>query len=167
HMPSNTYAQLPPTFPDSKVSSWKTTQAHVARLSRFQPQAYHCCINSCCAFTGPHASLSTCPYCSEPRYNSSDKPRKLFIYLPIIPRLQAFLHSKPMATEMTYRAKEQAKHTPGVIRDITDSENYRTLFNKHVTVDGKQLRHKYFEDGCDVTLGLSTDGFALFKRRTN
>ena len=166
HVPSSTYALYPDTFPDSKVSSWKIAQAHVARLSGFQPEPYHCCINSCCAFTGPHASLSACPYCSEPRYNSSGKPRKLFVYLPVIPRLKAFLASESMATEMAYRAKEQAKHTPGVIRDISDSENYRALLDKHVTVDRKQLSHKYFDDARDVALGLSTDGFAPFKRRT-
>ncbi|PIL25594.1 hypothetical protein GSI_11342 [Ganoderma sinense ZZ0214-1] len=94
------------------------------------------------------------------------KPRKVFVYLPIIPRLKVFLASKPMAKEMKYRAEEQAKHTPGVIRDVTDSENYRALLDKHVTVDGKSLAHKYFDDARDVALGLSTDGFAPFKRRT-
>ena len=166
HMPSDTFARLPDAFPDSKVSTWKASQAHVARLSGFQPEAYDCCINSCCAFTGPHASLATCPYCAEPRYNASGKPRKVFIYLPIIPRLKSYFANKPMAKEMEYRAKEQAKHTPGVIRDVTDSENYRSLLNKQVTVDGKQLSHKFFEDSRDVALGLSTDGFAPFKRRT-
>ncbi|PIL32951.1 hypothetical protein GSI_05069 [Ganoderma sinense ZZ0214-1] len=166
HIPSNTYELFLPTFPESKVATWKTAQAHVARLSGFQPESYDCCINSCCAFTGPHASLSACPYCSEPRYNPSGKPRKVFIYLPVIPRLKAFLANKPMATEMKYRAEEQARHTPGVIRDVTDSENYRTLLNKNVIVDGKTLSHKYFDDPRDVALGLSTDGFAPFKRCT-
>ena len=71
-----------------------------------------------------------------------------------------------MADAMRYRHKEQEKHTPGVIHDVMDSENYRTLLGRHVTVDGKQLSHKFFEDERDVALGLSTDGFAPFKRWT-
>lgn len=165
-MPGETFAMLPLAFPDSNISTWKDIQSRAARLSGFQPQRFDCCINSCCAFTGPHESKTTCPYCAEPRHNAAGKPRQTFIYLPIIPRLKAFLASKPMAEEMTYCNKEQHKHTPGVIRDVMDSENYRTLLTKQVTVDGKQLDHKFFEDPRDVALGLSTDGFAPFKRRT-
>lgn len=165
-MPGATFAQLPLAFPDSNISTWKEIQARAARLSGFQPESYDCCINSCCAFTGPHAKESTCPYCSEPRYNSSGKPRKVFIYLPVTPRLKAFLANKPMAKEMGYRSEAQRKHVPGTILDVTDSTNYRSLLSKPVTVDGKELPHKFFEDPRDVALGLSTDGFAPFKRRT-
>ncbi|PIL23640.1 hypothetical protein GSI_14953 [Ganoderma sinense ZZ0214-1] len=80
--------------------------------------------------------------------------------------ISAFLANKPIAKEMKYHAKEQAKHAPSVIRDVTDSENYCALLNKHVTIDGKSLAHKYFDDARDVALGLSTDGFAPFKCRT-
>ena len=166
HMPGATFAQLPLAFPDSNISTWKEIQAHAARLSGFNAESYPCCINSCCAYTGPHVDKTTCPYCSEPRNDSSGKPRKVFIYLPVIPRLKAFLANKTMAKEMSYRSQAQDKHTPGTILDVTDSTNYRSLLSKQVTVDTKQLPHKFFEDSRNVALGLSTDGFAPFKRHT-
>ncbi|KAI0659178.1 hypothetical protein C8Q70DRAFT_1045390 [Cubamyces menziesii] len=159
NMPGTTFAKLPYAFPRSHIGSWKTIQSRVAQLSGFEPQLYHCCVNSCCAFTGPHADSQVCPYCKADRYDPNGRPRKLFVYLPVIPRLKAYLANLDMAKKMQYRAKEHI-HEPGVIKDVMDSEHYRALLAKAVTVDGKVLNHKFFEDIRDVALGLSTDGFA-------
>ena len=43
--------------------------------------------------------------------------------------------------------------------------NYNTLRKIHVTLGGEKQSHKYFEDPRDIALGLSTDGFAPFKRQ--
>ena len=165
HMSGKTFEKLAFAFPDSKLSTWKQIQSRVARLSGFEPQLYDCCIDSCCAFTGPHASKQSCPYCHAPRYNARGKARKHFVYLPITPRLKAFLGNKETARTMLYRAREHV-HTPGTITDVMDSRSYRRLLTKNVVVDGKRLPHKYLDDDRDFALGLSTDGFAPFKRRT-
>lgn len=165
HMSGSAFSQLPFAFPHANVSSWKTIQARIAQLSGFKPEVYDCCIASCCAFTGPHVDKQECPYCHEPRFDSRRRPRKVFIYLPLIPRLKSYLANKTMAKQMSYRGVEH-EHSDGVIKDVMDSELYRTLLGKHVTVDGRQLPHKFFADSRDVALGLSTDGFAPFKRRT-
>lgn len=47
-----------------------------------------------------------------------------------------------------------------------DSQHYRSLLEKKVKVGDKELPHRYFQDPRDVALGLSTDGFAPFKRRS-
>ena len=60
-------------------------------LSNLIPTIYHCCVNSCIAFTGKYANLDICPFCREPRYfdNIKQMPCYNFIYIPLIPQLKA------------------------------------------------------------------------------
>lgn len=51
------------------------------------------------------------------------------------------------------------------MKDVFDSGNYRTLQSRNVTLGAQQQTHKFFGDSRDIALGLSTDGFAPFKRR--
>lgn len=67
---------------------------------------------------------------------------------------------------MKYRAHEH-EHTPGKTRDVFDGKKYRRLRSEPVKLNGKTYPHKYFEDARDIALGLSTDGFAPFKKRKN
>ncbi|KAH9910606.1 uncharacterized protein BXZ73DRAFT_36674, partial [Epithele typhae] len=166
NMTLDAFSRLPFAFKNSNFRSWKETQAHVARLSGFQPQIYHCCINSCCAFTGLYEEKITCPYCKSNRYNLHGKPRKLFIYLPITPRLKAYLSRADTAMKMRHRAQAQAAHNPDIVKDVTDSTNYHGLLTNNVEVNGRSLPYKFFEDPHDFALSLSTDGFAPFKRRS-
>jgi len=68
--------------------------------------------------------------------------------------------------EMQYRAFDHT-HTPGKFTDVFDSYVYRCLLGKEVIIDGKPAKHEYFADPRDIALGLSTDGFGPFKRRTS
>jgi hypothetical protein len=77
-----------------------------------------------------------------------------------------FRRNQQMAENMRYRAHVHT-HTPGVTSDVFDGSNYRHLRNQHVKLDEKIYEHKYFGDNRDIALGLSTDGFAPFKRRKN
>ncbi|KAI0371590.1 hypothetical protein BV20DRAFT_942100, partial [Pilatotrama ljubarskyi] len=165
HMPGRTFAKLQYAFPSANLESWKAVQARAAQLSGFEPECYDCCVNSCIAFTGVYAKDNSCPFCAEPRHNSKGQPRQQFVYLPVIPRLQAQMANWEMAQHLLYRGTEHA-HDPGVIRDVMDGELYRTLLEKKVVVNDHELGHRYFEDPRDRALGLSTDGFAPFKRRT-
>ncbi|KAJ3005166.1 hypothetical protein NUW54_g4465 [Trametes sanguinea] len=165
HMPGETFAKLPYAFPNANLKSWKAIQSRAAQLSGFEPERYDCCINSCVAFTGVYADEDHCPFCQAPRWNAQRRPRQQFIYLPIIPRLKAQMANREMAQRLQYRATEHV-HENGVIRDVMDGTHYRELLNKKVNVNGRELRHYFFEDPRDMAFGLSTDGFAPFKRRT-
>ncbi|KAI0797111.1 hypothetical protein C8Q75DRAFT_802765 [Abortiporus biennis] len=133
HLSEKAFAKLPYAFPKAGLSLWKSTHSFITQLSAIQPEVYECCIKSC-----------------------------KFIYLPIIPRLKAYLTNPKMAAAMQYHAKEH-EYVKGEILDVMDGEVYRSLLGKKVEVDGgKKLSHTYFEDHRDIALGLSTDGFAPF-----
>ena len=78
HITNAAFDKLKYVFPGAGVSSLKVTKACAAFLAAFKPVPYHCCINSCCCFVGPHKDRQKCPYCNEPHYNNSGKPRKQF-----------------------------------------------------------------------------------------
>lgn len=162
HLTTRTFANLSSTFPKHEVPTLDETRARVAFLSGFKPEFYDCCVNSCCCFVGPHLLLMQCPYCGEARYNSDNKSRKRFSYLPITPRLKALYAHQATATKMGYRAKDH-KHDPNQMNDIFDGTVYRSMLGKRVVIDGKPQNHSYFDDNRDVALGLSTDGFAPFR----
>ena len=158
---------LPFAFPtDPPLPKITSLRSRVKFLAGIEPELYDCCPNSCCCYTGPHERLRECPYCKEPRFRSDGKPRKKFTYIPLIPHLEAFARNQSMATKMKYRGAEHV-HEPGKSSDIFDGLNYQNLRREHVEVNGRRFEHKYFDDERDIALGLSTDGFAPFKRRKN
>ncbi|KAF8801559.1 hypothetical protein BYT27DRAFT_7114577, partial [Phlegmacium glaucopus] len=166
HMTDKAFNLLPRAFETVRpLPNLHGVRTRAAFLLGFKPEHYDCCPNSCCAYTGPHKDLAACPYCKEPRLRGSGTAQKRFTYIPIIPRLKAFLANPKTATEMTYRSLH--KHTPTTTTDIFDGSHYQNLCRSKVKIDGQELNHCYFSDACDVALGLSTDGFAPFKRRKN
>jgi len=66
------------------------------------------------------------------------------------------------AKKMRYRA--EYVHKPGIIKDVFDGSHYRTLLDTFVPIDSS-TPFFFFSDPRDIALGLSTDGFAPFKRR--
>jgi hypothetical protein len=167
HTTDGDFEKVPYAFPSQPpLPKIGALRSRVAFLAGMKPEFYDCCPNSCCCYTGPHKDLRECPYCYEPRFRADGKPRKKFTYIPLIPRLVAFARNQKMAKDMGYRANVHA-HTPGVTTDVFDGANYRHLRTQRVKLDGKVYDHKYFADNRDIALGLSTDGFAPFKRRKN
>ncbi|KAH7905238.1 hypothetical protein BJ138DRAFT_977437, partial [Hygrophoropsis aurantiaca] len=164
HGTENAFNELKYVFPAANLPSLKQTKSRVNFLAGLEPQQYDCCLNSCIAFTGPHETLDTCPHCREPRYNSSGRARKKFPYIPVIPRLVAFVGNPEMAQKMQYRSSGHA-HDPGTVTDIFDGSWYQELCTKKVTINSNELKHNHFSDPRDIALGLSTDGFAPFRRR--
>lgn len=71
-----------------------------------------------------------------------------------------------LAKAMLYRYQYEENCDPGVIQDILDGQHYRSLLESFVMVVGKQLPFLHFSDFWDVALGLSTDGVAIFKKRS-
>jgi Transposase family tnp2 len=161
---ARSYSKLSRAFPSlGNLPSLQQLQTRIRFLSGVQPVPYHCCIKSCCCYTGPYATLTKCPYCDEPRLTELGKPRKLFFYLPIIPRLVSLYGNKEMANVLQYRHNYTSK--PGTTADVFDSEHYQNLRKTRVTIGGETLGHNFFSQPTDIALGLSTDGFGPFKRR--
>ena len=138
------------------------TKKRVRFLAGFQPVRYSCCINSCVCFTGPYEDLTECPNCKETRYGASGQPRKYFDYIPIIPRLQAMSANATHAKKMRYRA--DFVHQPGIIKDVFDGSLYQSML-KTIVPTGETDPFFFFSDDRDIALGISTDGFAPFKKR--
>ena len=162
-MTDNAYGKLRYAYPNSPFTSFKVARTRVEFLAVFKPVHYDCCVSSCCCFVGPHAELSNCPYCNQPRFNSKGHARKRFTYVPLIPRLVAYYKNHAFARDLQYRS--QFRHEAGVVKDVMDSRNYSRLRETYVTVNGHVQPYKYFSDDRDIALGLSTDGFCPFKRR--
>ena len=94
NMPHRVYDQLRHAF-HHKVdisSEWIILRC-LSVLSGLEPKHVDCCINSCVAFTREYVHAEECPFCAEARYSPSCKPRRIFSYLPLIPRLQAFFQA--------------------------------------------------------------------------
>ncbi|PSR75102.1 hypothetical protein PHLCEN_2v9325 [Hermanssonia centrifuga] len=145
------------------IDSLFVIKRRIAILSEFEPKHFDCCLNSCMAYTGKHMALAVCPHCGEDRLAADGTARRQFIYLPLIPRLQAFFQSPDMIQLLSYRT--DFVHNPGEIRDVFSAGHYQSMIDKHVVVDGDRLEHKFFSDKRDIAFGLCTDGFLLFGRK--
>jgi hypothetical protein len=144
-------------------------RARAKELTGIEPVRYDCCINSCICYAGHYKPLDKCPDCKEPRFSGRDsrgnpRPRRQFLYIPLIPRLAAFLQSEHMAELMQYRSSHI--HVPGVSTDIFDGENYQQLRGTPITIHNQPVHPpaNYFEDDRDIALRLSTDGYGIFTR---
>jgi hypothetical protein len=152
-------------FPSNKLPRYSTYRMKqwLNCHSGVTSNGYDCCIKSCMAYTGDDKDRVTCRCCNEPRYQNNGKPRKTFPYIPLIPRLATQYANSTRSRELRYRAtymsqKEEAcantdKTPPSyTYDDIFDGEHYQELLAKNL-----------FADDRDVALGLSTDGFQVFK----
>ena len=160
------FKKLPRAFPSPPIGnlpSLTRIRRRIAFISGIEPVDYHCCIKSCCCFTGPFATQTTCPYCGETRYTDSGSPRKIFQYIPLAPRLRALYADPDTAKTLRYRHDYQPQ--PGVVADIFDGSHYKSLCGTNVTIEGESLGYKFFSQPTDIAIGLSTDGFGPFKRR--
>lgn len=60
---------------------------HLAVLAGVDPQSYHCCVNSCIAYTLKYLHHESCPFCNEPHYGKGSHSQHVFCYIPLIPQL--------------------------------------------------------------------------------
>ena len=166
NLTETTFHEMSYNFSNAGMKNLAQTRAHVRDLSRFKPMKFTCCINSCMCYTGLYADLDECPNCGTSRLNGSGQARRIFSYMPLIPRLCALMSNRTYATHLQYRANEHAKTcSPGTKTDIFDGLHYRSLLGERVVVGDKTYPHNYFSDHRDIALGFATDGFAPFKRR--
>ncbi|KAJ7237961.1 hypothetical protein C8J57DRAFT_1040226, partial [Mycena rebaudengoi] len=142
------------------IQSEYTIIHRIAFLSRVEPLWIDCCVNSCIAYTGDDSDKNSCRFCHQPRYTPGGKPRRLFCYLPLIPRLQGYFQNPELVEQLLYRHKYQ--HQKNTIADVFDGIHYRTLQKTNVVVDGEILPYKYFSGKYDIALGACTDSYLLF-----
>lgn len=159
------YDNLLFVFPEAGVKTWKSAQTHLLRTSGLTPILYDCCINSCCCYAGPHKDCIICPYCSEPCYDNKKQPQQQFSYIPLIPWLKAYYAEEERARCLRYQHENYAPsmaNSAGPVKDIFDGAHYCLLLGKFVTSYKNKLQHCYFDNCCDLALGLLTDGYAPF-----
>lgn len=117
----------------------------------------------CIAYTGSLEETASCPVCNVSRYrpatehsehirrgrHTRQQPRKQFVYLPLIERLQIQYRNGSRAHQLkTYRAGQYETFN-GTRRDVFDGDLYRQY---HVQELG------LFQDRHDIALQLSCDG---------
>ncbi|KAF8581134.1 hypothetical protein K439DRAFT_1354937, partial [Ramaria rubella] len=128
----------------------------MAILADIKPEIYDCCVNTCYAFIGEFAALGRCPFCSEGRHDTENRPCLCYEYIPIIPRLKGYYMSPQMVNMLSYRANRTC--TPGEYSDIFDGSHYQNLVNAKLVVEGIEYDTNFFSDARDIALGLLSDG---------
>jgi hypothetical protein len=144
-----------------KLRSPYIMKKKLQHFSGLEEECYDCCIDSCMLFAGPFADLDACKICSEPHRDNRGKPRNVFRYLPIIPRLQAFFQSQRIIDMLHYR--QELGPYEGTLRDVFDGEHFRDLLEKTVCIDGVEYGHKIGESEWDIFLGFTFDGVSLWR----
>ncbi|CAA7266357.1 unnamed protein product [Cyclocybe aegerita] len=163
NMPRLAFEQLRFAFAHRmELSSLYVIIHRMAILLYLEPIWIDCCVNSCIAYTKELKDEDQCPECSEKRRTNKGKSRQLFCYLPIIPCLQQMFANPERVKELSYRHTYEASAT--LVSDVFNSQHYRDLCNKNVTVDNETLDHKYFSDKNDIAFAVSLDSYLLYKR---
>ena len=127
-----------PGPPIGALPSLACIRRRIAFLSSIEPVDYDCCIKSCCCFTGPFATQTTCPYCGESQYTASGSSQKIFQYIPLAPHLCALYADVDTAKILRYRYDYQPQ--PGVLADIFDGSHYKSLCQKKCDHQGRESR---------------------------
>jgi len=148
-----------------EISSLYVIAHKLAVLSKLEPQWYDCCVKSCVAYTDDELKdAEECPECSEPRWIlNTRRARRMFCYIPLIPRLQMLFSNSKTVNALLYRYRY--KHILGEVSDVFDSEHYRNLCKTKVTVDGEEMPYKYFSGKYDIAFSVCLDSYLLYKRR--
>jgi hypothetical protein len=158
-VPREKYKQLRDILTAYSINlpSMRKREARLRGITGIQPRLIHCCLNSCMAFTGTHSDLRNCLICRESRYQSgSTKPRKTFVYVPLIQRLQLQYQDAERARILrSYRhgfTSPDARNARRVFRDVFDGDLFRDFHLRELGL---------FKDPHDVALHLSLDGVDL------
>src|SRR5258707_13798993 len=106
NLTASTFHEILYNFSKAGMESLAKMQSHVRALSHFAPMKFACCINLCICYTGPYANLDKCLKCRTSCLNESGQARRMFSYMPLIPRLCALMSNHTYATHLQYRANE-------------------------------------------------------------
>ncbi len=133
----------------------------MAELSGICFLIYHCCVKSCCAYTGPFESLEKCPYCGEDHYSSTGSAWHVFEYIPLAPHFLGFFSNPRLVEKLSYWA--EYKYDSDTIGNVFDGLHYQNLLRQEVTIDGIPCGHHFFSDPWDIAFGIMHDGFQIYK----
>lgn len=144
-------------------SSLYLANQKLSKLVDIQPVFIDMCINSCCAFTGSFAQDNSCRICGESRFikksnTSTNISRKVSTFIPLIDRFRFQYNNPERAIKLRYRHRyvNENEYENNSIGDIFDGNLYKEL-----------VEEGYFIDERDIALIGSTDGFQLFKQKTD
>lgn len=151
---------------DVDAESDFVTSHRIAALTQVYPEYIDMCVNSCVAFSPKtkYEFLTICPKCGAERYMTpgSKVPRKIFVYLPIIPRLQGFYQSPEMINRLRYLPDYVPEE--GVMKDVMDSEWFKHVCSHPATVDGVPLKHLPGTFPTDMFVSVAMDGALVNER---
>ncbi len=152
--------------PERELPSLKSLKKTVEELTGVSAIKHDMCENSCLAYTGPHAKLTSCPLCKEraPRYeilNGKQVPRRTFDTYPFGPQAQALFRSPESAERMHHRRKVMAEFEakiaaglkPDVLTDTYFSQDFRDAVDRGDILDD------------DLVLMFSIDGAQLYESK--
>lgn len=144
-------------------SSLYLAQKKLADLVDIRPVFIPMCVNSCCAFTNQLVNNTTCLWCGEAAYNQTSNsniktPRKVATFLPLLNRFKLQYNDPKRSSDLRYRHQyaNSNENEENSISDIFDGNLYKDLIN-----DG------YFIDERDIALIGSTDGYQIFRQKTD
>lgn len=138
------------------VPSHDRTVTLLADLTGMVHRRVDCCMNSCLAYTGQYANMTSCPHCKSERYKQKT-PRRAsgrvahttYDLTSVTKRLRLQYSSPSLAQTF---GLPKGSSTAGVIADVWDGEGIANL-----------RQRGFFKDSRDILLGLSSDGISLFK----
>jgi hypothetical protein len=118
-------------FPDISLPTIWRINEKLSSHTGIRPVWYDCCINSCMAFTGDATNDAHCTAlkdkpkptgrrCNARYFEGTVKPRKRWLYIPLLPRLIRQFKSEQADVLSEYRASFDDP-TPG--RDFCDIFN--------------------------------------------
>lgn len=141
------------------LPSWYKIVTAAARLAPdVKVVNYPCCVKSCYASTTDPPD-EACPHCKEPLFVTTrhgvKKPRKLFPWFPLAPRLARQWLDADRAELLRYRVYETQLGMSNVATDYIHRAAYREM-NSEEPNNPVQDPYSHF-------LAISMDGFQVFK----
>jgi hypothetical protein len=151
--------------PDDQIPSFHQIKQTIADITGVVPIVDHMCPNSCLAYTGPFASLNTCPECGEQRYDDTGRiPKREFYTMPLGPLLQALWRDLRSAERMSYRRKK----TEEIIEELRLNDGrLKTIEDFLCSLEYLDaIRSGRIQPG-DTVLMLSIDGAQLYAHKAS
>ncbi|KAE8219009.1 hypothetical protein CF319_g7214 [Tilletia indica] len=166
------------------VISLHLVKVLAASLSELHPVPFDMCLHSCIAYVGAYADKTTCPWtrvvkekdelgverkrtfvCGERRYGPDGKPRRQFMYMPLLDRLRVMFRNPELSRLLRYRherleALRTARDTPNKWKDFVFSDVTDGIGNLHLA-DELGL----FTAPTDVAISVATDGAQLLSNK--
>jgi len=141
---------------EAEIDSMRTMRRNLSSELGLYEKVYHCCIDNCMAFTPPFEDTELCRHCKKPQYykaatpNGADlelKPRAVYRYLPLIPRLKLLYANKDYSKRMRYPTESLAD------RGIDDEGNFTSVRD---VWEGKRMTELKAQGMFSLTASLLT-----------